>query len=155
MDTTANGFRELDDIDRRILDALRDDGRISNAAIAEQVGIAPSTAHARLRGLVARGVITQFRADISPEALGLTIQALISVAIRAGARRELNGFLDRMRTLPEVRQVFFLGGSEDFIIHIAARDTDAVRVFVLDQLSADPVVASTRTSLVFEHVQGY
>jgi len=53
--------------------------------------------------------------------------------------------------LPEVVQVFFLGGSEDFIIHVATRDSDHVRQFVVDNLSAHPSVASTRTSLVFDH----
>jgi DNA-binding Lrp family transcriptional regulator len=56
-----------------------------------------------------------------------------------------------MRNLPEVVQVFFLGGSEDFIVHVATRDTDHVRQFVVDNLSAHPSVASTRTSLMFEH----
>ena len=56
-----------------------------------------------------------------------------------------------MRELPEVLQVFFLGGSEDFIVHLAARDSDHVREFVLENLSANAAVANTRTSLVFEH----
>jgi len=53
--------------------------------------------------------------------------------------------------MPRVVQLFFLGGSEDFIIHLSARDTDDVRDFVLENLSANPAVASTRTSMVFEH----
>jgi DNA-binding Lrp family transcriptional regulator len=76
---------------------------------------------------------------------------LMSVNIRVGARKAISSFSDEMRRLPEVVQVFFLGGAEDFIIHVATRDTDHARQFVVDNLSAHPSVASTRTSLVFEH----
>lgn len=142
---------ELDDTDRAILLAVQRDGRIPNARLAEAVGVAPSTAHTRLRSLVERGVIGAFVADIEPQALGLGLQALISVGIRAGARGEMSGFLDRVSALPEVVQAFFLGGSEDFIVHVAVRDSEAVRDFVVEHLSADPAVSFTRTSLIFDH----
>ncbi|MBI5160630.1 MAG: Lrp/AsnC family transcriptional regulator [Micrococcales bacterium] len=142
---------ELDDVDRAILAALQADGRISNARLAEATGIAPSTAHARLRAVVARGVLRGVAVDLDPEARGLGLQALISIGIRAGARGEMTDFLARISALPGVVQAFFLGGSEDFIVHIAVRDSDAVRDFVVEHLSADPVVSFTRTSLVFDH----
>lgn len=141
----------LDDIDRRIVSVVRQDARISNARLAELAGVSASTAHARLRGLVERGVIVGFSAELDPAALGLGLEALISVGIRAGARGELSAFLDRVSSLPEVVQSFFLGGSEDFIVHVAVRDSGAVRDFVVEHLSADPVVSFTRTSLIFDH----
>ena len=54
---------------------------------------------------------------------------------------------------PEVMQLYFLGGVEDFIIHLAARDSDHVRDFVMEHLSAHPAVSATRTSIVFSHHQ--
>jgi len=60
-------------------------------------------------------------------------------------------FASEMRELADVVQLFFLGGSEDFILHIAVRDSDHLRDFVLQHLSAHPAVASTRTSVVFDH----
>ncbi len=60
-------------------------------------------------------------------------------------------FASEMRELADVVQLFFLGGSEDFIVHIAVRDSDHLRDFVLQHLSAHPAVASTRTSVVFDH----
>lgn len=142
---------ELDEIDRMLVRALRADARIPNSRLAELAGIAQSTCVARVRGLVARGVISGFTATIDPAALGLSLQALISVNIRSAARARIAAFSEEMRSLPEVVQLFFLGGSEDFIIHLAARDSNHVREFVLDHLSAHPSVASTRTSMVFDH----
>jgi DNA-binding Lrp family transcriptional regulator len=142
---------ELDEIDRSILRILRDNARIPNNQLAERVGIAPSTCVARVKSLVTRGVITGFTASVDPSSVGLSLQALISVTIRAGARNLMVELGQEIRQFPEVVQLYFLGGAEDFIIHVAVRDSAAVRDFVLDNLSAHPAVASTRTSLVFDH----
>jgi DNA-binding Lrp family transcriptional regulator len=141
----------LDEVDRRIVQLLRDDARITNSRLAELAGIAASTCLARVRSLVDRGVITGFSAIVSPAALGLGLEALISVSIRTGARQRIGEFRADLEHRPEVRQLFFLGGSEDFVLHVAVHDTDALREFVVEQLSAHPAVASTRTSLVFQH----
>ena len=142
---------ELDEIDRSILRILRANARIPNNQLAERVGIAPSTCVARVKSLVTRGVITGFTANVDPSSVGLSLQALISVTIRAGARNLMVELSQEIRQFPEVVQLYFLGGAEDFIIHVAVRDSAAVRDFVLDNLSAHPAVASTRTSLVFDH----
>ncbi len=142
---------EVDEIDRSILSILGKNGRISNADLANQVGIAASTCLGRVRNLVQRKVIRSFAADIAPEALGLELQALISVSLRAGARANPASFMTAMREHPQVIQVFFLGGAEDFIVHIAVADSDAAREFVLDQLSNNASVATTRTNIVFDH----
>ena len=73
------------------------------------------------------------------------------MSIRAGARQRIPEFHADMRKVEEVAQLFFLAGSEDFVLHVAVRDTAALREFVLEHLSAHPAVASTRTSLVFQH----
>jgi len=144
-------YEPLDDIDLTLVRLLRDDARISNARLAEEAGIAASTSLTRVRSLIERGIVRGFHADLDPRALGLGLEALISINIRVGARKGISSFSDEMRRLPEVVQVFFLGGAEDFVIHVATRDTDHARQFVVDNLSAHPSVASTRTSLVFEH----
>lgn len=144
-------LQALDAVDRTLVSLLQADARMSNVVLAERAGIAQSTCLVRVRSLVDRGVITRFTAEVGLEALGLSLQALISVNIRAGARQTLARFGEEMRELPEVVQTFFLGGSEDFIVHVAVRDSNEVRDFVLSNLSVHPAVASTRTSIVFDH----
>ena len=141
----------LDAVDRAILSELQADGRMTNAELADRVGIAPSTCVTRVRGLVARGVITGFTATVDPAVMGVALQVLVSVTIRSGARQRIAEFSEELRSLPEVLQLFFLGGVEDFIIHLVARDSDHVRDFVMEHLSAHPAVSSTRTSIVFSH----
>ena len=145
---------ELDDVDRRILAILHSDARISNSALAEAVGVAPSTCHGRVRRLEDAGVIRGFHADIDPAAIGLPLQAMVSVSLQAGARAKIRHFIQQIRRRPQVIDVYFLAGADDFIIHVAARDTDDLRSFVLDNLNADSDVSGTQTSLIFEHLRG-
>ena len=145
---------ELDDTDRRILTALHADARISNSALAELVGIAPSTCHGRVRRLQDLGVIRGFYADIDPVALGLSLQAMISVSLQSNARGRIGTFIHHIRRRPQVMDVYFLAGADDFILHVAARDTDDLRSFVVENLNADADVAGTQTSLIFEHLRG-
>tara|TARA_B100000378_G_C17885540_1_gene357189 strand:+ start:87 stop:716 length:630 start_codon:yes stop_codon:yes gene_type:complete len=144
--------KDLDPVDERIVELLSADGRMTNAALADAIGLAPSTAHTRVRALVDRGVITGFHAALDQGALGRGLQAVIGVTLRPGARQEsIRAFTQEVRRIPEVIQVFFLGGADDFLVHIAVEDSSAVRRFVVDHLSARHSVASTRTSLIFEY----
>ena len=145
---------DIDDVDRRILAALHADARIPNSALADAVGIAPSTCHGRVRRLQELGVIRGFYADIDPAAIGLPLQAMVSVSLQSGARGKIRHFVQQIRRRPQVIDVYFLAGADDFIIHVAARDTDDLRSFVVDNLNADSDVAGTQTSLIFEHLRG-
>jgi len=144
----------IDEVDRRILTVLHDDARISNSALAEAVGIAASTCHGRVRRLSEIGVIRGFYTDVDPAAIGRPLQAMISVSLQSSARGRIRHFISEIRKLPQVIDVYFLAGADDYILHVAARDTEDLRAFVVDNLNADPDVAGTQTSLIFEHLRG-
>ena len=146
-------LRELDGIDRAIVRLLSTDGRMPNNAIAEQVGIAPSTCLGRIRSLMDRGTIRGFHADIDPAAIGLGVQVLIAVRLKASTRSHVGTFAKEIAKLPGVMNVFFLGGADDFMLHVAAASTDGVRDFVAEHLSRRDDVANTVTHLIFEHIQ--
>lgn len=145
---------DLDEVDRRILSLLHDDARIANNALAEMAGIAPSTCHGRVRRLVDLGVIRGFYTDIDPVAVGLPLQAMISVSLQSNARGKIRSFIQQIRRRRQVMDVYFLAGADDFILHVAARDTEDLRSFVVENLNADADVAGTQTSLIFEHLRG-
>src|SRR5258708_27410609 len=99
---------DVDDIDRRILTALHADARMSNSALADIVGIAPSTCHGRVRRLQDLGVIRGFYADIDPSAIGLSLQAMISVTLQSNARGKIRSFIQQIRIKPQGMDVDFL-----------------------------------------------
>ena len=143
----------LDRIDQRILRALSDDARVPNNALAALVGIAPSTCLGRVRALRDRGAIRGYHADIDPAVLGRPLQAMIAVRLQSHARGHIPDFMAKIAELPEVINVFFLGGANDFLVHIAATSTENLRDFVVVNLSGNPDVALTETNLIFEHVR--
>ena len=142
-----------DEVDRRILRALAADARLPNNALAEQVGIAPSTCLGRVRALRESGVIRGYHADVDPSAIGRPIQAMIAVRLQSHARGHIPDFMAKVAQLPEVINVFFLAGADDFHIHIAAASSEDLRDFVVVNLSGNPDVALTETNLICEHVR--
>jgi DNA-binding Lrp family transcriptional regulator len=95
----------VDEIDRRILAVLAEDARIPNNALADRVGVAPSTCLGRVRTLRERGVIRGYHADIDPAALGRPLQAMISVRLASGARGHIANFGARVARLTDVLNV--------------------------------------------------
>ncbi|MFX8790029.1 Lrp/AsnC ligand binding domain-containing protein, partial [Acinetobacter baumannii] len=86
--------------------------------------VAASTAHTRVRGLVDRGLITGFHAAVDQSRLGRGLQAIVGVTLRPGQRHEsIRAFAQEIRRHPDVIQLFFLGGSDDFLVHIAVDDS--------------------------------
>ena len=144
----------LDEVDRAILRVLAKDARTPNNAVADLVGIAPSTCHGRIRALRERGVVRGFHADIDPAALGLGLQAMIAVRLDAHTREQIRAFVRDVPKLPGVVSVFHVAGADDYLLHIAVRDSDAPRDFVLDHLTGHPAVRHTETSLIFAHLPG-
>ena len=144
---------QLDEVDEQILAVLSVEGRIPNNALAARAGVAPSTCLTRVRALQERGIIRGFAADIDPSALGYPIQAMVAVSVQAHARAQLSAFMDAVLELPGVMNAYLLGGSSDFLIHVAATSVDSLRRLVIDELSRDPIVASTETSLIFKYAR--
>ena len=140
----------IDETDRRILEVLAVEARIPNNALAERVGIAPSTCLGRVRALVASGVIRGFYADIDPEAVGHPLQAIIAIRLQVDARDVIHSFAKRLAGMAEVRNVFFVAGGYDFFVRVATRDIAELRRFVLVNLSGSPEVASTETNVILE-----
>src|ERR1700761_5714643 len=149
---SQGGGGDLDDIDRRLVRELARDARTPNNALAERVGIAPSTCLGRVRSLRDRGVIRGYHADVDPAALGRPLQAMIAVRLQGHARGHIRSFVAGVAGLPEVLNVFFLAGKDDFLLHVAAASTGSLRDFV-ERLSANADVSYTETSLIFEHIR--
>jgi DNA-binding Lrp family transcriptional regulator len=144
----------VDNIDRAILELLATDARITNQRLAERVGVAPSTALARLRALRERGVIRGFHAELDLAALGRPLQALIAVRLVVHAREQIDAFTSAVRQLPGVLMVFHLAGATDYLVWVAARDAQDLREFVVDHLATHSAVSHAETSLIYEHSRG-
>jgi DNA-binding Lrp family transcriptional regulator len=147
-------FPQLDDVDQAILETLSVDARMPNNQLAAQVGVAPSTCLARVRALRAAGVLTGFHAEIDLAALGRPLQAMIAVRLAAHRREQIDDFTEHVRSLAGVLSVFHMTGQIDYLVWVAAADTQDLREFVVDHLATHPAVAHAETSLIYEHRRG-
>jgi DNA-binding Lrp family transcriptional regulator len=148
-----NDLGELDSVDRALLRELQNDARQTNKALAEAVGVAPSTCLERIRELRARGVITGFRAEVDPAAIGRPMEAILSVQQRRAHRVGAEALLAEGAGLPETVRVMALTGTTDFIIHVAVRDMNHLRDLVW-ALIERPEVGRVQSSLVFARAEG-
>jgi len=146
-------FQDIDRTDRAILDALQNDGRLSNKQLAAKVELAPSSCFERVRKLVASGAIRGFHAEINPAALGYTLEAMIAIRLQRHSREQYDSFRAAVLALDEVKAVHHLAGENDFLVHVMARDTDHLRDLALDHFITRPEVGHIETWLIFEHVR--
>ncbi|MGH3343019.1 MAG: Lrp/AsnC family transcriptional regulator [Carbonactinosporaceae bacterium] len=141
--------RALDDVDRRILEELREDARLSMRALAERVHVSRAGAYTRVNRLLRDGVIRGFTVQVDPAKIGLGTSAYITVKIEQNSWRS---FCDRVRDLPEVEHVGLVGGEFDVVLLVRARDNIALRDLVLARIQDMPEVRSTRTLLLFDEL---
>ncbi|SNY71801.1 Lrp/AsnC family transcriptional regulator [Paractinoplanes atraurantiacus] len=154
MTDQPKDLRGLDHIDRELLALLEADGRMPNNALAERVGIAPSTCLTRVRRLREIGAIRGFHADVDPAWIGRPIEAMIAVKIRSESRDAIGKFASSLADIPAVRDVYFVSGSYDFLLHVATADVEDLRAVITERLSGTRLIAGTETYLIFEHRRG-
>jgi DNA-binding Lrp family transcriptional regulator len=140
-----------DRIDREILAHLQHDARLSNKELAAKVGLAPSSCLARVRRLERSGALLGYHAEVDPRVYGVTLEALVAVRLERHARAAISGFERHVLTLPEVRGIYHLTGANDYLVHVAVRDAEHLRDFVLTAFSTQPEVVHLETSLIFSH----
>ena len=145
---------EIDEVDRDILAALSQDGRLTNRALATRLGLAESTCAYRIRSLRDRRVIIGTQVQLNLAALGYPIQALIKVRLQAHNQQIVTELYDALVAVPGVLQVFHVAGADDFHLHVAVEDAEALRDLVLEHVTVSPVVRQTETQLIFEVRQG-
>jgi DNA-binding Lrp family transcriptional regulator len=141
------GPTRLDDIDRSIVAALVDDGRLSVNELAGRVGVSRATAYARLDRLRADGVITGFTATVDPAKVGHGVAALILVNVE---QNEWRAARDELLHLPGVEYLAFTSGGFDMVALVRVPDIEALRDVVLDRLHGATHVRSTQTVFVLD-----
>ncbi len=140
----------LDRIDLDLLRLLRKNARLSNKELAERSGIAPSTALERVRRLQQAGTLLGFHAEVAPAAVGIGLQAMVTVRLRRHSRALVDSFHTHLLGLHEVMAFYHLAGADDFLVHVGVRDSDHLREFALSAFTERDEVAHIETHLIFE-----
>ncbi|TNE34761.1 MAG: Lrp/AsnC family transcriptional regulator [Alphaproteobacteria bacterium] len=138
---------KLDEIDRRILHNLQEDGRITNVELAKNAGISAPPCLRRVRALEEAGYIQGYHAQLHAEHLGFGVTVFALVGLQSQAETDLSAFESRVQSWPLVRECYMLAGENDFILKVVAKDWDTYQHFLTHELTAAPNVAHVKTSL--------
>ncbi len=139
----------LDDVDRRIVDALRTDGRLSMRALAERLHISRAGAYARVERLHRDRVITGYTATVDPVRYGRPLSAYVSLKV---AQQSWKSLRNRVMAIADVEHAALVSGDYDIVLLVRTRDPATLRDLVLTELQDMPEVLSTQTVLIFDEL---
>lgn len=144
----------IDDADLRILRALRQDGRMTNAALAEAVGLSQSACLRRLRLLERSGVIRGYTAIIDEPDARETVTVIVQITLDRQTEEHLSRFETSVRRLPEVRECYLMTGMSDYLLRVEVRDAADYERVHKEQLSRLPGVQRIQSSFAIRRVIG-
>lgn len=142
----------LDATDRRLLEVLQSDGRITNAALAERVHLSPSACLRRVRRLEEAGVITGYVAVLDRTMIGRATSVFVEIALTSQDEDRLDEFEARVATVPEVLSCHLMAGNSDYLLHVAADDVSDYERIHRTHLARLPHVAQLRSSFALRTV---
>lgn len=137
---------EIGALDRRILRALQEDGRMTVQALADKVGLSPSPCLRRVRQLEKAGVISGYSANIEQKAVGLPVSVFISIKLERQRAGNLDAFGAAISRWPEVMECYLMTGQFDFLLRVVCADLEAYEHFLRDKLTQLEGVASIESS---------
>ncbi|WP_445722384.1 Lrp/AsnC family transcriptional regulator [Flavobacterium sp.] len=142
---------KLDDKDIKILNLLQKNARLSNKEIAFELAIPTSTCHERLKRLHKLGVFKSFGIELNLNKLGFNLEAMIFIKLSNHDREFIHSFIKKIRTIHGVIKFYHMTGDIDFIIHVAAKDSISLRIFILDELAHINYIKRIETKIIFNH----
>ncbi len=143
----------LDRYDRRILEALQQDGRISNQELADRIGLSASPCLRRVRALEESGLILGYRALLDARRLGLTLLALVHISMDRHTPERFAHFDAAVSELPEVLECLLITGQEaDYQLKVIVRDMEAYQTLLLNKITRIEGVSGVHSSFVLRRV---
>lgn len=144
---------QIDPFDRKIIDILREDGRISITDLAQRVGLSKTPCQVRVKRLVANGTIRGFRAIVDPVRLGLDHVAFAEVKLSDTREDALEAFRRAVLRIPEVEECHMIASSFDYLLKVRTANIRRYREVLGERISSLPHVASTSTFVAMETIR--
>ncbi len=143
----------LNRTDRRLLEVLQRDGRLTNLELAGRVNLSPSACLRRVRALEEAGVIRGYVALVEPRSVGLGLLAFVNVKLEKRGRMPTDAFARAVKDWPEVLACHAMTGDMDYLLRVQVKDLEHFSRFVMDSLLKQPSVLDVKSSFVLEAVK--
>lgn len=144
---------ELDAIDRRILRFLQKDGRVSNAELAETVGLSASPCLRRVRAMEESGVISRYAALVDPARFGLTVNVFVQVSMETQVEDVLKRFEAKIQDRPEIMECYLMTGDSDYLLRVLIDSLESYERFLMAFLTRVEGVANIRSSFALKPIK--
>ncbi len=138
----------IDEIDKKILNIIQENGDISNLDLSRKVGLAPSSCLLRVKNLKEHGLIKKTVTIVNEKALGYQVMAFLHISLKALTKEVVDEFVKQVTALPQVVECYMTTGAGAFLIKVIAKDLQGYRDFILGTLLSIPSVGNVETSLV-------
>jgi Lrp/AsnC family leucine-responsive transcriptional regulator len=145
--------KTIDRTDRRILEQLQADGRLSNQELAERVLLSPSPCLRRVRALERAGVIQRYAAVLDPLRVGLELLAYVTVKLEKRGKMPVDQFTRAVQSWPEVITCFSMTGDMDYLMRVQVENLAHYSRFIMDKLLKQPGVIDIKSNFVLERVK--
>ena len=143
---------ELDAIDRSILSVIQLDGRITNAELADRVGLSPSACHRRLRQLESAGVIDSYAALLKRAEVGRGVSVFIEISLESQREELLDDFERAIAEVPYVMSCHLMAGNADYLVHVTCRDVADYETVHREHIAVLPGVTRVRSNFAIRTV---
>ncbi|WP_025672820.1 leucine-responsive transcriptional regulator Lrp [Salinivibrio socompensis] len=153
VDTKNKPSKELDRIDRNILNELQKDGRVSNVELSKRVGLSPTPCLERVRRLERQGYILGYTAQLNPQYLDASLLVFVEITLNRGAPDVFEQFNKAVQTLEDIQECSLVSGDFDYLLKTRVADMSAYRKLLGETLLRLPGVNDTRTYVVMEEVK--
>jgi DNA-binding Lrp family transcriptional regulator len=139
---------KLDPTDRKILELLQSDSNITNAQLAQEIGLSPAPTLERVKKMEITGVIKSYHAVVDMAKVGLGVCTLVTVSLKGHNKENINAFMKAVNDVPEVVECHHVTGQADFILKIVSADIPSYQNLMLEKLSNIDVVDNMQTTII-------
>jgi DNA-binding Lrp family transcriptional regulator len=143
----------LDRIDKKILNILQKNGKITNAKLSRMVGISAPATLERVKRLESAGVISHFTAVVDPEKVGFSIMVIVSITLSLSKLSSVPLIKEKFAELDEVVECYQIAGAHDFILKVVAKDIKAYAEFMNQKLTQIQGIQSIQSSIVIDSLK--
>ena len=143
----------IDEFDRKILQALQSDGRLTNAELADRVGLSASQCSRRRTQLENTGVITGYHAHLDGERVGIGLVSLVSITLSHHDEKNADRLRQLLQQIPNVQHAYALTGEMDYLVSIATRDLNELSELINKTLLPHAAVQNVKTAIALETIK--
>lgn len=139
---------KLDKIDRKILDILQSNAKITNAQLSKDIGLSPAPTLERVKKLETSGIIKSYHAKLDTDKIGLGVHTFVQVSLKGHNKRNIDLFIDQINKIPEIIECHHITGSGDFILKVISSDIQTYQQLMLEKVSEIEVVDGLQSMII-------